>query len=98
MPVLHDRPVPILPRRRAGFSASMRLLLFWVLLAGILAASVTLALAQNERRAAAREACGDDVRRLCRDVAPGGGRLVQCLRKHQADLSPACRSFMAGGR
>ncbi len=98
MPVLNDRPVPILPRRRAGFSASMRLLLFWILLAGILAASATLALAQPERRAAAREACGGDVQRLCRDVTPGGGRLVHCLRARQADLSPACRSFMGAAR
>jgi len=31
----------------------------------------------------------------CAGVAPGGGRIVQCLANRAADLSPACRDVLA---
>jgi hypothetical protein len=34
--------------------------------------------------------CRNDVVRWCSDVAPGGGRVVGCLRANAADLSPEC--------
>ncbi|HEY5993626.1 MAG TPA: cysteine rich repeat-containing protein [Gallionellaceae bacterium] len=37
------------------------------------------------------EACREDVQKQCKDVKPGEGRIVQCLKAHQAQLSPACR-------
>jgi hypothetical protein len=37
-----------------------------------------------------RSGCGDDARTLCSDVPPGGGRIMQCLAKQAASLSPAC--------
>jgi hypothetical protein len=42
-----------------------------------------------------RSACGGDVRALCGGVAPGGGRIVQCLATQAALLSPACREVLA---
>lgn len=42
----------------------------------------------------ARQACGSDVQRLCAGTAPGGGRILQCLKARTADLSPTCRSFL----
>jgi hypothetical protein len=42
-----------------------------------------------------RSACGGDVRIVCAGVAPGGGRIVQCLANRAADLSPACRDVLA---
>ncbi len=42
-------------------------------------------------RARLREACHDDVARLCSGVEPGGGRIRECLRAHQAQLSDGCK-------
>lgn len=42
-----------------------------------------------------RSACGGDVRALCAGVAPGGGRIVQCLAVRAASLSPACKDVLA---
>ncbi len=42
-----------------------------------------------------RSACGADVQTLCNGVAPGGGRIIQCLVVRSASLSPACRGVLA---
>ncbi|MFT4120884.1 cysteine rich repeat-containing protein, partial [Bradyrhizobium sp.] len=42
-----------------------------------------------------RSACGADIRSLCAGVAPGGGRIVQCVASNAASLSPACRDVLA---
>ncbi|MDI3561326.1 cysteine rich repeat-containing protein [Bradyrhizobium sp. Arg816] len=42
-----------------------------------------------------RSACGSDIRTLCAGVAPGGGRIVQCISSNAASLSPACKDVLA---
>jgi hypothetical protein len=42
-----------------------------------------------------RSACGGDVRSICGGVAPGGGRIVQCLATNAARLSPACQDVLS---
>jgi len=42
-----------------------------------------------------RSACGADVRSICGGVAPGGGRIVQCLATNAASLSPACKDVLS---
>ncbi|WP_448040695.1 hypothetical protein [Bradyrhizobium liaoningense] len=42
-----------------------------------------------------RSACGADIRTLCAGVAPGGGRIMQCISNRAASLSPACRDVLA---
>jgi hypothetical protein len=42
-----------------------------------------------------RSACGGDVRTICGGVAPGGGRIVQCLATNAASLSPACQDVLS---
>jgi hypothetical protein len=34
--------------------------------------------------------CTEEIRTLCADVQPGGGRILQCLSANEAKLSPAC--------
>ena len=42
-----------------------------------------------------RSACSGDVRTLCGGVAPGGGRIVQCLATQAGSISPACKDVLA---
>src|SRR6476469_410464 len=41
-----------------------------------------------------RKACDEDVKKLCPDIRPGGGRILQCLRGQESNLSPACRQVL----
>jgi len=40
------------------------------------------------------EACWDDVSRFCADVRAGGGRILQCLRAHESELSEPCKAAL----
>jgi hypothetical protein len=41
-----------------------------------------------------KEACKDDSAKLCKGTKPGGGRILQCLKQHEGELSPACKEKM----
>jgi len=41
-----------------------------------------------------KEACEGDAKKLCKDVKQGGGRIMQCLKQHEAELTPACKASM----
>jgi hypothetical protein len=65
-----------------------------VALAPLLAGPV---LAQQSRGAVVekvRNACGADIQKLCAGVQQGGGRVLQCLREHQSDVSEGCQTAM----
>lgn len=38
--------------------------------------------------------CADDIEKFCRDIKPGGGRILNCLKAHEAELTPSCREKM----
>ena len=44
------------------------------------------------RMEAAKEACQPDVDKFCAGVPVGGGRIMQCLKQHQSELSEACKA------
>jgi cysteine rich repeat protein len=71
--------LPDLPRSLSSSSTEivMRSFLIWVAL--------------SFAAAAAEHPCKEDAERLCKGVEPGEGRVVQCLKQHEADLSPACK-------
>lgn len=43
-------------------------------------------------------ACAGDVKRVCRTVEPGEGRILQCLQEHEQDLSETCYQSLPKGR
>ena len=43
----------------------------------------------------AQQACTGDMEKFCKDVQPGEGRILRCLREHTQELSPACRKMTA---
>jgi len=40
------------------------------------------------------EPCRPDVGKFCPAVKPGGGRIVECLQRHEKQLSAACTRGM----
>jgi hypothetical protein len=38
--------------------------------------------------------CADTVNKYCKDVTPGGGRIIQCLNDHRDDQSLKCRDWI----
>jgi Cysteine rich repeat len=43
----------------------------------------------------AHQACEADAQKFCKDVKPGQGRIVKCLREHEKELSAGCKAKMA---
>jgi hypothetical protein len=56
---------------------------------------VTWAGASDAAQAQGQGPCADDVAKYCKDVQPGGGRIVRCLKQHEQELSPACKQHAA---
>ena len=47
----------------------------------------------RKRLMEAQQACTGDMEKFCKDVQPGGGRILRCLRGHTQELSSACRKI-----
>jgi hypothetical protein len=60
--------------------------------AALLFASSAMA---QEMTAAQRDACKGDYGKFCNGTAPGGGRIIACLAKHNDQLTPACQKVLA---
>jgi cysteine rich repeat protein len=63
-----------------------------ILTAALLSAS-SAAFAQ-QLTAAQRDACKGDYQKYCKDVTPGGGRIIACLAKESDKLTPACKKVL----
>ncbi len=40
-----------------------------------------------------KNACSDDIAKFCKDIKPGQGALMECLEKHETELTDACRDY-----
>ena len=38
--------------------------------------------------------CAETVTKYCKDVTPGGGRIIKCLNDHRDDQSIACKDWL----
>ncbi len=47
-------------------------------------------------RAARRQACQPDIQKFCKDTGHERGHFVKCLKAHERELAPACKSVIAG--
>ena len=48
----------------------------------------------KEKAADFRHACKDDMKKICAGIEPGDGRIMQCMKQHEDELSPACKEMM----
>ena len=46
----------------------------------------------KEKAEECEKECKIDAEKFCKDVKPGQGRIVRCLKQHKAELSPGCRA------
>ena len=56
-----------------------------------------LGVVSAEEHSKAPKPCAADVQKFCKDVKPGEGRVIECLKSHQSELSQACSSMLAKG-
>jgi hypothetical protein len=49
---------------------------------------------EKEREREFVNACKPDVEKFCKDIKPGQGRIIRCLKQHQAELSANCGGFL----
>ncbi len=68
-------------------SIGMKKLVAFVMIAFLVPATATVALAKNP--------CKEDKAKFCKDAkAAGKGKLTECLTEHKAELTPACKEWL----
>ncbi|MFG1236227.1 cysteine rich repeat-containing protein [Xanthobacter autotrophicus DSM 597] len=58
------------------------------------ASAQTAATLTADQAQALRTACSADVKKLCGDVQPGGGRVVQCMQAKKEQTTPPCQAAL----
>lgn len=48
----------------------------------------------KERREKKRGDCKGDLEKFCKEITPGGGARIKCLKEHEAELTPACKEHV----
>ncbi|BCS53626.1 cysteine rich repeat-containing protein [Geobacter sp. SVR] len=43
---------------------------------------------------AAQGPCAEDINKLCKDVTPGSGKVLACLKANEASVSSACKEHL----
>jgi hypothetical protein len=42
-----------------------------------------------------KEGCKSDIAKFCKDVKSGDGKVLDCLKQHEAELSGTCKPYLA---
>lgn len=50
--------------------------------------------ADKEKAQEFKKACGLDADKFCKDIKPGHGRIIKCLKQNEAQLSAPCKAFL----
>ena len=67
----------------------------FALAAAALSGGAFMVLGSTAFAQAAQQACAGDIKTYCAGIQQGEGRVAQCLRSHNAQLSPGCQRGMA---
>ncbi len=69
----------------------------WTLISGLVLSFVLTApsFAIDQAGRGAGAACREDMTKFCKDIQPGEGRMLECMKKHEGELSAECKSMMA---
>ena len=62
----------------------------WISVAALVAA-LSLGASSADAASALAKACAKDVKSVCADVKPGGGKLKACVKEHFSELSTDCQ-------
>jgi hypothetical protein len=68
-----------------------------VAVAGTLVGSISSATAQYRGTPEMQQACTPDVMRLCNADVPDVDKIVACMKRNRANLSPACGAVFGAG-
>ncbi|TCR85926.1 growth hormone receptor binding protein [Rhizobium sp. BK376] len=83
----------IVHRERRVSSGSVLLHAFFI--TSVLAGAAIAQQPTEEQRSAIRSACRSDFIAQCSSVKPGGIEALNCLKEHDASLSPACKQAIS---
>jgi hypothetical protein len=64
----------------------MKQLVALVMIAFLVPATATVALAKNP--------CKEDKAKFCKDAKAAGKKVADCLKEHSAEVSPACKEYL----
>ncbi len=65
-----------------------------LIVGGVVAALFSLFSRADAAQQSQKGACKADVQKLCKDVQPGEGKILECLKTHQAEVSAPCASHI----
>ncbi len=66
-----------------------------VLMQSLATTILAIGLAMSGSAYAGGPSCKADVQKYCASVQPGGGRIAQCLKQNEAQLSASCKERIA---
>jgi hypothetical protein len=49
---------------------------------------------KNKAKTKIKKVCAEDIKNLCKEIKPGGGRIRECLNSHVKQLAPDCRKAL----